>query len=81
MLQQSKVNRQHLRLAKLPAIQLAQPDQQQQYQQQGAAQADTFNTMLTNLVHSRTLASKARTVGMLPLLLAVHLALLHLVST
>lgn len=72
VLQQSKVKRQHLRLDQQPALQLAQPEQQQQ----GAVQDDTFTSMLTNLVHSRTLARQARAVGMLQLLLqlALHLA-------
>ncbi|KAL3150565.1 hypothetical protein ABBQ32_000377 [Trebouxia sp. C0010 RCD-2024] len=55
----SKVKRQHLRLDQQPALQLAQPEQQQQ----GAVQDDTFTSMLTNLVHSRTLARQARAVG------------------
>ncbi|KAL3137852.1 hypothetical protein ABBQ38_005105 [Trebouxia sp. C0009 RCD-2024] len=55
----SKVKRRHLRLDKQPALHWAQPEQQQQ----GAVQDDTFTSMLTNLVYSRTLARTARAVG------------------
>lgn len=79
-LRQSKVKRRHLRLAQQHTIDLAEPEQQQ-HQQQGGAQADTFTTMLTNLVHSRTLASQARAVGMLSLLqLALRLVVSCLIS-
>lgn len=74
VLQQSKVKRRHLRLDKQPALHWAQPEQQQQ----GAVQDDTFTSMLTNLVYSRTLARTARAVGMLPLLLQLALQLVVL---
>ena len=63
VLQQAKVQRQHLRLSTQPSQGLAQPHGDQQ--QHSWQEADTFTTMLTNLAHSRTMASKARAVGML----------------
>ena len=63
MLPQAKVQREHLKLCTQPTLGLTQPHAD--YQQHSWQEADTFTTMLTNLVHSRTTASTAKAVGML----------------
>ena len=64
LLRQSKVQRRHLRLSRQAPVGLGQLDVQQHSWHQDAGEADTFTTMLTNLVRSRTLASTARAIGM-----------------
>ena len=63
MLPQAKVQREHLKLCRQPTPGLAQPHAD--YQPHSWQEADTFTTMLANLVHSRTTASTAKAVGML----------------
>ena len=63
VLQQAKVQRQHLRLSRQPTPGLAQAHAD--HQQHSWQEADTFTTMLTKLLHSRTMASNAKAVGML----------------
>ena len=85
------MKRDHLKIFALPSVVLSQNSAQLQHSLEGSGvQPDTFTSMLTNLVHSRQMASTARAVGAafslhtacLPCTMAInHLtAVLHVAS-
>lgn len=58
------MKRDHLKIFALPSVVLSQNSAQMQHSWEGSGvEPDTFTSMLTNLVHSRRMASTARAVG------------------
>ena len=58
------MKRDHLKIFALPCVVLSQNSAQMQHSWEGSGvEPDTFTSMLTNLVHSRRMASTARAVG------------------